>query len=79
MKKPLLILLITSMIGCSSTDQTTDEAITVNTPPAMPESYQIMVDFGIISENDAQKVVNGQEENEDFAVKEKAEGYQTRV
>ena len=63
MKKSLLALIAASMclVGCGSTDNEIDPELISNTPPPkMPESYQTMVDFRIISKSDANKVVNGQ-------------------
>ncbi|WP_338455112.1 hypothetical protein [uncultured Alteromonas sp.] len=61
MKKSLILPAMFGFLltACSSTDNTDSQLVT-NAPPAMPESYQTMVDFGIISENDAMQVVNGQ-------------------
>ncbi len=61
MKKSLILPAMFGLFltACSSTENTDSQTVT-NAPPAMPESYQTMVDFGIISKNDAMQVVNGQ-------------------
>ncbi|WP_420935472.1 hypothetical protein ACOJR9_06300 [Alteromonas sp. A081] len=61
MKKSLILsgMLGILLTACSSTDNADSQPVT-NAPPAMPESYQTMVDFGIISKSDAMQVVNGQ-------------------
>ena len=63
MKTSLLALTAIALLlaGCGSTDKGVNPDLVSNeTPPQMPESYQTMVDFRIISESDANKVVNGQ-------------------
>lgn len=61
MKKSLVIpvMLVLILTACSSTENNDPQLVT-NAPPVMPESYQTMVDFGIISKNEAMQVVNGQ-------------------
>lgn len=61
MKKSLILPTMFGLFltACGSTEKTGSQAVN-NAPPAMPESYQTMVDFGIISKNDAMQVVNGQ-------------------
>lgn len=58
----LVLITITMLVitGCSSTQPNTNSVKEVSAPPVMPESYQTMVDFGIVSENEAKRVVNGQ-------------------
>lgn len=59
-KSHVILAMFTILLtACSSTDKPSPQAVT-NAPPVMPESYQTMVDFGIISKNDAMQVVNGQ-------------------
>lgn len=61
MKKSLVIPVMLGLIltACSSTETSDSQPVAI-APPAMPESYQTMVDFGIISEKEAMQVVNGQ-------------------
>lgn len=59
MKKLLSILALNTTLllsGCASTDKNTG----ADAPPTMPESYQTMVDFGIIKEYQALEIVKGQ-------------------
>ncbi|NDW15182.1 hypothetical protein GTQ48_06575 [Alteromonas genovensis] len=81
MKKSLILsgMLGILLTACSSTDNADSQSVT-NAPPAMPESYQTMVDFGIISKNDAMQVVNGQRKalsNNFYRFKESALGQVT--
>lgn len=66
MKKSLISIITASAIvlaGCGSTTKTVNPDLVSNeTPPAMPESYQTMIDFGIIDKYEANQVVNGQRE-----------------
>ncbi|MCQ8850551.1 hypothetical protein NQT74_18370 [Alteromonas stellipolaris] len=49
------------LYGCGSTPDTVQpDKIGITAPPAIPQSYQTMVDFGIINASDANEVVNGQ-------------------